>query len=137
MKGSPDQSIAVGTEGDTNSMLKQGNLRQILDCSRMDDGKILNALSFPMRNAGVQNEAFSSDVAAWNKTEAEPICKHEAFMLVGDIWWGTCATCGAFHMYHIDCEGLGTTTEVLSGMKWWIVPSNIDGENLAAERVHE
>jgi len=49
-------------------MLKQGNLRQILDCSRMENGKILNALSFPMRNAGVQNDVFASDVAAWNKT---------------------------------------------------------------------
>ena len=99
----------------------------------MDDGKILNGLSFPMRNAGVQNEAFSSDVAAWNKTEAELIYKHKVFMPVGDTRCGTCATCGAFHTYHIDCEGLGTTTELLSGMKWWIVPSNIDGENLFAQ----
>lgn len=130
LKDSKDQSIPVDAKGDANSTLKQGNLRQILDCSRMDDGKVLNALSFPMRNAGIQNEAFSSDVASWNKTEAEPICKHEASMPIGDIRWGTCATCGAFHTYHIDSEGLGTTSELLFGLKWWIVPSNTDGENL-------
>jgi len=112
-------------------MLKQGNLRQILDCSRMENGKILNALSFPMRNAGVQNEAFSSDVAAWNKTEAEPICKHELSMPIGDIRWGICATCGASHPYHIDCEGAGTYIEPIIGDKWWILPSHID-DNLFA-----
>lgn len=111
-------------------MLKQGNLRQILDCSRMDNGKVLNALSFPMRNAGIQNEAFSSDVASWNNTEAEPICKHEGSMPIGDIRWGTCATRGAFHTYHIDCDGVGTTNEPLFGLKWWIVPSNIDEKDL-------
>jgi hypothetical protein len=98
----------------------------------MEDGKILNMLSFPMRNTGIQNEGFSSDVAAWNKTEAEPICKHEVVMPVGDIQWGTCATCGAFCMYHIDCDGLGTMIELLDGLEWWIVPSNIDGDNIFA-----
>lgn len=35
--------------------------------------------------------------------------------------WGLAATAGAFHTFHIDCNGLGTSIEVKTGRKWWIV----------------
>lgn len=106
-----------------NFSLKEGNLQQMLACARMENGKVLNTLSFPMINAGIQNEAFSSDVAAWNKTLAEPICKYHAAMPVGDIRWGHCATRGAFEGFRINPHGLGMFIDVLHGLKWCILPS--------------
>jgi hypothetical protein len=98
----------------------------------MENGKVLDALPFPMINMGIQNDAFASDVASWNKTLGEPICKHEASMPVGDIRWSHCATCGAFHTFRINGHGLGMFIDVLHGSKWCIFPSIIHGPNTFA-----
>ena len=103
-----------------------------LTCSRMENGKVLDALPFPMINIGIQNDAFASDVASWNKTLGEPICKHEASMPVGDIRWSHCATCGVFHTFRINGHGLGMFIDVLHGSKWCILPSVIHGPNTFA-----
>ena len=95
----------------------------------MKDGKILDALSFPMRDAGIRNEPFASDVASWNNTFAEPICKHELSLPIQGIRWGHCATSGAFQGFHINNDGRGKFIDVLHGSEWYIIASHLHGLN--------
>lgn len=48
------------------------------------------------------------------------------------ICWGLCATAGAYHRSHIDCDGFGTFIVPQSGIKIWLiaVPKNESGASL-------
>ena len=37
------------------------------------------------------------------------------------IRWGLCATAGAYHSIHFDCEGFGTFVYPESGVKIWMI----------------
>ncbi len=95
-------------------------MRQLLDSARQPNGKILNALSFPLLGAGYEANSFSSDQAAWMQTMSAPFSKDVVAVPVGDFRWGLCATAGAFHHYHVDTFGHGTTIDPLDGMKIWV-----------------
>lgn len=99
----------------------QGTLRQLLDCSKMEDGKVLNALHFPKAEAGLGEDPFSTDSEAWNRTKGWTDCDDSASPPTGDIRWGLAATTGALHWWHIDSDGFGTYIDVKTGLKWWIV----------------
>lgn len=93
----------------------------------MNDGKILDVLPFPIRDAAIRNEPFASDLASWNNTFAEPICKQDSFVPIQGIRCGHCATSGAFQDFHINHDGRGEFIEVLHGSKWYILPTNCHG----------
>ena len=95
-------------------------MHQILNCSQQADGKVLNALSFPMPRATTTVEAFTSDLAAWQQTTGEPGCGSKVAQPTGDMRWGLCATCRAWHGHHIDSDGSGTYIDVQNGKKLWI-----------------
>ena len=105
----------------------------MLNCSQQADGKVLNALSFPMPGAATTSEAFASDLAAWNQTTGEPGCSPKAERPTGDMRWGLCTTCGAWHGHHIDSDGSGTCIRVEVGKKLWITSnhSTVGKETLA------
>jgi len=126
-----DQSIPLSEDGDGNERLKKGNLRQMLNCSQQADGKVLNALSFPMPGAATTPEAFASDLAAWNQTTGEPGCSSKAERPTGDMRWGLCATSGAWHGYHIDSDGSGTYIDVQNenAKKLWITSDHSVADN--------
>ena len=106
-----------------------GTLRQMLDCSQQADGKVLNALSFPMPGAATTPEAFTSDLAAWQQTTGEPGCSPRVARPTGDMRWGTCATCGAWHGHHIDSDGSGSYIEVQDGKKLWVTSDHSVADN--------
>ena len=92
------------------------------------DGKILNALAFPLIGAGYQANSFSSDHAAWMQTLSAPFSKDLVAVPVGDIRWGSCATAGAFNNKLSNREGLGTVIDPVDGLQVWfsaLEPSNI------------
>ena len=106
----------------------------MLNCSQQADGKVLNALSFPMPGAATTLEVFASDLAAWNQTTGEPGCSPKVEWPTGDIHWKLCATCGAWHGHHIDSDGLGTFIDVEEGKKLWITSNHSMGDkNILAE----
>jgi len=92
----------------------------MLNCSQQANGKVLNALSFPMPGAATTAEAFASDLAAWKQMTGEPGCSPKVDQPTGDMRWKLCATSGAWHGYHIDADGSGTFIDVEEGKKLWI-----------------
>ena len=104
-------------------------MRQILNCSQQPDGKVLNALSFPMPGAATTAEAFASDLAAWQQTTGEPGCGSKVARPTGDMRWGLCATSGAWHGHHIDSDGSGTYIDVQDGEKLWITSDHSSAGN--------
>jgi len=38
----------------------------------------------------------------------------------GDLVWGTVSTKGATTLIHVDDDGLGTSTQLLTGCKYWV-----------------
>ena len=123
-----DQSVSIGESGNGNERLREGTLRQLLDSARQPNGKILNALSFPLLGAGYEANPFSTDQAAWMQTLSAPFSKDVVAVPIGDFRWGITATAGAFHPYHIDTYGQGTIVSTFDGRKLWISakdPNNI------------
>ena len=92
----------------------------MLDSSHRD-GKILNALNFPMPEQGLNSFSFSTDAAAWNGTKGTADCGDDKALPLANIRWGIAATTGALHWWHLDCEGFGTYVDTRAGLKWWIV----------------
>ena len=106
----------------------------MLNCSQKADGKVLNALSFPMPGAATTPEAFASDLAAWHQTTGEPGCSPRVERPTGDMRWKLCATCGAWHGYHIDSDGSGTFIDIEVGKKLWISSKHsIENKDALAE----
>ena len=123
-----DQSINHETTGISGGQLKEGTLRQILDAAMQTDGKVLNALAFPLVGTGYQPNSFSSDHAAWMQTLSAPFSKDIVAVPVGDIRWGSCATAGAFNNKLSKRDGLGMVIDPVDGLQLWFStpePSNI------------
>lgn len=103
-----------------NDCCRRGTLRNILESSQ-NDGKILNALNFPMPEQGLDSFSFSTDSAAWNGTKGAANCGGDKGLPLGDIRWGIAATTGALHWWHLDSDGFGTYIDTRAGLKWWIL----------------
>jgi hypothetical protein len=69
--------------------------------------------------SSINKSGFSSDVEAWLITEGLPYCDEESLYPSGDVKWGLAATAGAYHLIHIDCDGLGTVVDPITGKKVW------------------
>lgn len=105
---------------DGHSRQRHGTLNDMLQASKKPNGKALNGLDFPRAELGdFPFHAFSSDFAAWSQTQGAPKCKDE--YPCSHVRWGLCATRGANHHAHIDCEGGGTFVAPECGKKLWIM----------------
>lgn len=91
----------------------------MLKAARQVDGKALNGLDFPRSAPGEFPLPAATDVAVWDQVYGEPWCE-DAFPW-SSMRWGLCATAGAYHKAHKDCEGGCTFVAPESGVKLWLV----------------
>jgi hypothetical protein len=61
------------------------------------------------------------DLAAFHAMVDLPLCGHAILFPVMDCRWGLAVTDGAFHLWHIDCDGFGTYIDTQAGSKWWVL----------------
>lgn len=113
-----DQSIEV-PQDDYSQQQKIGTLHQILEASRRENGRILNALDLPRSLSGVTGSHYASEVSAWRATQDRPFCNGR--YPTADNNWELVATKGARSWLHIDADGLGTRFEVVCGAKWIVI----------------
>jgi hypothetical protein len=113
-----DQSVEV-SQDDYSNQQKIGTLAQILNASRREHGRILNALDLPRSLSGVIESNYASDVTAWRATQGRPFCKDS--YPTADNYWELVATKGARSWTHIDADGLATRFEVACGAKWIVI----------------
>ena len=99
---------------------KKGTLSDLLEC-QTKGFKIINALDFPMPSAPHPPTSIASDLAAFVATVDLPLCGRSIPFPVMDCRWGLAATNGAFHKWHIDCDGFGTYINTQAGQKWWVL----------------
>lgn len=104
-----------------NDRLKKGTLLQILDSSRKPngEGKILNALEFPMSLGDCIVGDLSTDFYAMKETFVE-VERNAAYPASAFIF-GLCGLEGAETKWHLDPEGAPTVIDPMTGEKWWIV----------------
>lgn len=110
-------------ENDPSERLVHGTVLQMLESSRAGpDGKALNALSFPFETATEEGARFATCRVAWKNT-CRTITQRPGSTRfpTSDVHWGLAATEGATTFWHIDSDGLGTTIDVRTGEKLWIV----------------
>jgi hypothetical protein len=105
---------------DVDDIVRQGTLSQMLECARMENGKCLDALCIP-GVTGTLSTPFSSDWYAWRQTEGLPFCNEESQYPISDMRWACASTKGALHFWHLENDGLGKYTDILTGMKLWII----------------
>ena len=97
----------------------------MLACSKLKNGKSVNALSLPLPLGAFNANALSTDTVAWrdgNKYNPKRVVHYPA----KDMKWGLVALRGALHTTHIDAHGVGTFVEPLTGAKWWIMAVPLD-----------
>lgn len=106
-------------QDDYSKQQKTGTLGQILNASRREHGRILNALDLPRSLSGVTCSPYASDLSAWRATQDQPFCNSS--YPTADNYWELVATRGARSWMHIDADGLGTRFEVACGAKWIVI----------------
>lgn len=117
---STDQSYLTDDDNsDVDDIVRQGTLRQMLESSRMENGKCLNAF-FP-GITGTSSTPFSSDRYAWRQTEGLPFCHEDSQYPTHDMRLGLAATKGTFHFWRLDSDGLGKYIDIMTGILWWII----------------
>lgn len=94
----------------------------MLRSSRTSNGKALNALDFPMPFSNLPTDMpFSSELTAWRETLGRSFCRAADAFPFTTMRWGLCATSGAYHKLHCDCDGLGTFIKPQVGTKLWFL----------------
>lgn len=133
---SPNGVVDLSQSNDfkTESLHVQGTLQDLLECQN-DELKIVNALDFPLASASHPPTAITSDLAAFIGTLDMPFCGRDVPFPVMSCRWGLAATSGAFHLWHVDCNGFGTYIDTQVGYKWWVIarpkqPSDFSGTSL-------
>lgn len=122
-------------EGDERHVI--GVTGDLLKSHRSPNGKILNALDFPMPTRGIRPpETIATDILAFNETLDDPYCKRTAGFPVSDMYWGLAATNHSFHFFHIDTDGLATAVRPQNGAKYWIVAQPKAGRSFAATDIY-
>jgi hypothetical protein len=107
----------------------------LLHSSQSENGKSLNALSFPMIFASAVPHPFSSEAIAWHHAQGRAWCKWKEAYPVSTLRFGLAATAGAYHKFHIDSDGTGTFVEAVAGRKIWVlaVPKQEQGLDAMAD----
>jgi hypothetical protein len=108
----------------------KGTLKDFLAVAQDDNGKSLNGLDFPNPFDFLPSIPFASQRIAWREVQGIQFCRDSP--PTTSICWGLCATAGAYHRSHIDCDGFGTFIVPESGTKIWLiaVPKNQAGAAL-------
>ena len=94
-------------------------------------GKILNGLDFPMPLMGHYPTSFATDVEAFNCTVDMPLCSRDIPYPASSMKWGLAGIEGAYHLWHIDCDGFCTVINVQTGLKWWVVGHPFPGHDFS------
>jgi hypothetical protein len=115
-----DQSVPI-IDGDMSGQLRIGTLEHILENARDPNGAIINGLSFPLPLSAVKRDKISSEIEAWRLTEGLPFCTKKALYPTSEMRWGLASTAGSRHWTHLDCDGLATIVDPISGKKLWIL----------------
>jgi hypothetical protein len=106
--------------------LRAGTTRDLANAHRSRNGKILNALDFPLPYAPLPPASIASTTIAWQHT-----LEGDEEFPASACKWGLAATSGAHHGFHIDCDGLGTYIEPLTGNKWWVIARPPNGDDFS------
>ena len=112
-----------------NDRTRQGTTADLVQAHGSQYGKILNALDFPLPYATNPPTSIASNIKAWQRTVAKLGCDQD--YPAAACRWGLAATSGAYHGFHIDCDGFGTYIEPLTGNKWWIIAKPPQGEDFS------
>lgn len=140
--------LSVPSTGNGMEMIKQGTLFQILEASRHENGKTLNALDLPMETASVQPyPIYASDLIAWRHATGRPGFGRSQPLPTGDLRWGLAATKDAITFQHKEANGLSTSLDTITGTKIWIFerdvaeqsndPKSMFAKNLNLEKPRE
>ena len=98
---------------------------QLLEAAHALDGKILNALEFPLGLASLDPPPkFSTDLLALQ------VAGRGIVPPTSDIFWGAAATGGACTWFHIDSNGLGVLIDLKCGLKIWFFITDDEGSFL-------
>ena len=117
---STDQSYLMDDDNsDVDDIVRQGTLGQMLESSRMENGKCLNALFPGITRAS--STPFSSDWYAWRQTEGLPFCHEDSQYPTHEMQLGLAATKGAYHFWRLDSDGLGKYIDIMTGTLWLII----------------
>jgi hypothetical protein len=118
-----DQSVHVGEAGAGELWLTTATTGQLLEASNAPDGKILNALQFPMGLASLDPPPkYSTDLLALR------VSGRGIVPPTSDIRWATAATPGACTWFHIDSNGLGVGSMLKCGLKIWFFLRDDEGK---------
>jgi hypothetical protein len=113
-----DQSTPLGDYADYR--IFQGTLGMMVECSKIKDSKILNALDIPLPFGSRERTQFASELHALMATLYEAGWKPGMPLHTDHFRWAIAALKGAFHGFHLDSDGQGSFLEALFGSKWWI-----------------
>jgi len=118
----PDQSIGrdPGTGEYFDARLRMGTVQSLLSSSAEENGKILNALNFPMPEKGMGDFPFSTDTVAWKRTKGNMNCPPDQGPPLEDLRWGLAANAGALSWWHIDSNGFATYVDTRAGDKVFV-----------------
>lgn len=109
-----------------------GLTSDLLKSHRSPNGKILNALDFPMPTRGIRPpETIATDILAFTETLDDPFCKRSSSFPDADMYWGLAATNHSFHFFHIDADGFGTFIAPQTGSKYWVLARPKAGKSFA------
>jgi hypothetical protein len=125
-------------------LLRVGTLEDIFVASQnTEKPMVLNCLNLPMPHGGIFApprfrydsvspschfshasipffSELASDQYAWAQTSGSA-----GFCITqppsSELGWGTVGTAGATSWLHIDTEGMGTSSQLLTGAKYWVV----------------
>jgi hypothetical protein len=122
------QDFSIAIEG-SNYAERQvwGTLQLLHQHAQMQDGRVLNALDFPLASGPSPSLYIASDLRAWDSTMDSPLATRSIEYPINHMRWGLAATKGAQHTWHIDSMGVGTCIQVKTGAKWWVVGRPKDG----------
>jgi hypothetical protein len=64
---------------------------------------------------------LASEIEAFQATAGMKHCPSKDTFPFNSTRWGLAATGGAYHAWHLDCDGFATYIYVKTGSKWWTV----------------
>jgi hypothetical protein len=129
--GLPDLSIPFDPDHpDTRHSM--GTLEDFLKSAQSNTGKSLNGLDFPKSFETPERKPFASDIVAWKLTKRLAFAKSSDEYPISAVRWGLCATSGAYHKCHIDCNGFGTFISPATGVKIWFLAAPKDPNSFEA-----
>jgi hypothetical protein len=115
------------TKSNDNDRGVKGTIKHLFQSHQSTNGKILNALDFPLLLSPHPPTSVASDLAAWQKTIGLSGCDQE--YPSSSTRWGLAATAGAYTKSHIDCDGFATYLQCKVGSKWWVVFGPPEGKD--------